>query len=277
VASDPPDLFQQIAQMRDEEIHLDQAALAIARDEFQELDIAQYLKLLDVMASTIAELLPAGAAPHEQLDIMNDFLFNQRRFRGNTQNYYDARNSYLNEVLDRRTGIPITLSIIYIELARRLKLPVRGVNMPGHFIVRYDAPGVDLFVDPFNNGRVLQAEDCHEIILHLTGGRMSSFTDYLKPTSNRVILTRLLTNLKMIYFHQNDMPRSTRVLDRILLLNPQSTAEYKERGLLHFAQGRYRTALCDFIQFLNNSPESADTELVQQHIDAIISQMNQNN
>jgi regulator of sirC expression with transglutaminase-like and TPR domain len=246
------------------------ACFLIAACEYPDLDIKGYIRRLDMLSAGVAERMPVGADPLEQVTVINDFLFNQRRFKGNTENYYDPRNSYLNEVLDRRLGIPISLSILYMEVARRLRIPIRGVGLPGHFVVRYDAPKVDLFVDPFNNGRLLTSEDCHELVLRSLGGQHAiSFGHFLQPIGTRAVLVRVLTNLKVIYFHQSDAGRVVRVLNQIIQVNPNATDEYKERGLLHLAAQRYRAALVDLTTYLERCPDAPDADLVHHRIDII--------
>lgn len=269
--------FEELATRADDDIDLARAALLIARDEYPTLDVDAYLQRVDTLAAAVAERMPAKAAPPKQINVLNTFLFVERRFQGNTENYYDPRNSYLNEVLDRRTGIPITLCVLYAEIARRLKLPLRGVNMPGHFIVRYDAPGVDLFVDPFNAGRVLTEEDCHEVILKLAGSSVQSSAAYLAPASHRVILTRMLTNLKVIYMHSNDYPRTLRTLNRLLQLNPHAATEFKERGLVYAAGRQYHAALCDLITYLTNAPHAPDAPHIQEQIEQILTEIQRRN
>lgn len=266
----PHKSFAEFAAQPDDRIELARGALMIAADEYPGLGIEAYLKRLDTLAAGVAECMPAKASPRKQVTVINHFLFSQRRFRGNTENYYDPRNSYLNEVIDRRIGIPITLSLIYIEIGRRLGIPIRGVGLPGHFIVKYDRPGHEMFIDPFRRGQILAAEDCHEIVLQASD-RITSYGHFLEPISNRAILTRMLTNLKLIYIGQSDVARSIRVLDRLIQLNPGAIAEYKERGLLHLSGQCYRAALCDLITYMtNSSPTCPDATLIYEQIDHII-------
>ncbi|MGI8906044.1 MAG: SirB1 family protein [Candidatus Sumerlaeaceae bacterium] len=264
------DEFARVAGLPEAELDIGYAALLIAACEYPELDIKAYMRRLDMLSAGVAERMPSGADPLEQVTIINEFLFRQRHFRGNAENYYDPRNSYLNEVIDRRLGIPITMSILYIEIAKRLRLPIRGVGLPGHFVVRYDAPRIDLFVDPFNGGRLLTSDDCHELVLRSLGGHHAvSFGHFIQPIGNRSILIRVLTNLKVIYFHQSDAERVVRALNQIIQLNPQSTDEYKERGLLHLAAHRYRAALVDLTTYLERCPDAPDADLVHHRVDMI--------
>lgn len=261
--------FARLAGLSDSEIDLGHAALLIAGCEYPDLDIRGYIRRLDMLASGVAERMPAGAKPLQQVEILNDFLFQQRRFRGNAENYYDPRNSYLNEVLDRRIGIPITLSVVYMEIARRLNIPIRGVGLPGHFVVSYDVRGVNLYIDPFNGGKLLSSEDCHEMVFRALGTTGVSFGHFLQPVTNRAILTRILTNLKVIYLHQNQADKAVRVLNQVIFLNPMATEEFKERGLLHLASRRYRAALVDLTTYLERCPNAPDAQAIHHRVDMI--------
>jgi len=263
------DEFARLAGLSDSDIDLGHAALLIAGCEYPDLDIRNYIRRIDMLASGVAERMPSDAGPIQKVEILNDFLFRQRRFRGNSENYYDPRNSYLNDVLDRRIGIPISLSVLYIEMSKRLQMPIKGVGLPGHFVVCYDQPGVNLFVDPFNAGRTLTSEDCHEMVFRAVGTTGVSFGHFLQPLANRAILTRMLTNLKVIYLHQNDADRAVRVLNQIILLNPMATEEFKERGLLHLASRRYRAALVDLTTYLERCPNAPDAPAIHHRVDII--------
>lgn len=264
--------FSEIASQRDDEMDLAAGAFLIAADEYPDLDIRSYIRRLDMLASGVAERMPSGAPPLVQVGVINDYLFNQRRFRGNVENYYDPRNSYLNDVLDRRLGIPITLSVVYIEIASRLEIPIRGVGLPGHFVVKYDSPGCDLYVDPFNSGRILSTGDCTEFVLQAFG-QLTCLSDYLKPISNRMILTRMLMNLKVIFTQQGSWGRVLKLLDKFLLLQPESADGYKERAQLYLSIGQYRAALCDLINYMNLMPQAPDAEVIYQQLDHIISML----
>jgi regulator of sirC expression with transglutaminase-like and TPR domain len=264
------DEFVRVAGLKEDEIDLGYAAFLIAACEYHDLDVPGYLRRLDMLSAGVAERMPASADPLEQVGVINEFLFRQRHFRGNSENYYDPRNSYLSDVLERRLGIPISLSVLYAEVAKRLRLPIRGVGLPGHFVVRYVAEGVDLFVDPFNGGRLLASEDCHEMVMRaLERQHPVSFGHFLEPIGTCAILIRMLTNLKIIYIHQSDFERVIRTLNQIILVNPKATDEYRERGLVHLAGRRYRAALVDLTTYLERCPDAPDADLIHHRIDMI--------
>jgi regulator of sirC expression with transglutaminase-like and TPR domain len=273
MSADLPTDFAEIAAQPDNEMNLAVGALLIATDEYPDLDVASYVRRLDMLAAGVAERLPRGASPETQVGVINDYLFNQRRFRGNTENYYDPRNSYLNDVLDRRLGIPITLSLVYIEIASRLGIPIRGVGLPGHFVVKYDAPGVDLYIDAFSGGRVLSSSDCTDFVLQSFGGQLTCLSDYLTPISHRMLLTRMLMNLKLIFMRHGAADRVLRIIDKFLQLHPENAEGYKERAQLHINLHHYRAALCDLINYLNLVPNAADAEIIQQQLDVIVSRL----
>ncbi|WP_208341915.1 SirB1 family protein, partial [Aetokthonos hydrillicola] len=153
--------FQEI-QQPDECIDLAKAALYIAQEEYPELDPEEYLNALDTMAGEAEERLPYPRYPLRVIQAINQYLYDDLGFAGNRKDFYDPRNSFFNEVIDRRVGIPITLSLVYLEIARRIDFPMVGVGMPGHFLIRPDLPEMELFVDPFNSGEVMFAQDCQE-------------------------------------------------------------------------------------------------------------------
>lgn len=265
----PGDQFALLAALPDPRIDLGRAALLLAADEYPDLDIDHALRRLDMLAANVAERIDPDAGPVDHADVLCEYLFRQRGFAGDTENYFDPRNSYLNDVLERRVGLPITLSVLAIEVGRRAGLPVRGVGLPGHFVCRYDAPGVELFFDPFHGGRHLTAAECHEIALRAMNGYGFSNRQFLEPVGPRAILTRMLVNLKGIYLHQGDMERTVRTVDRLLHLNPGSAGEHRDRGLLHLGARRWHAALQDLSAYLTLNPEAPDADLVHRRIEGI--------
>ncbi|HEU4390810.1 MAG TPA: transglutaminase-like domain-containing protein, partial [Blastocatellia bacterium] len=232
--------FQEIAFLSEDEIDLAEAALLIAAIEYPNLEPATYLKELDNFAARAGELLTPSAAPLEKIDAINGVLFRELGFCGNRENYYDPRNSFLNEVIDRRTGIPITLSVVYIEVARRASLPLAGVGMPAHFLVKHSD---DAFIDPFNAGRVLSPSDSAGLLAQMSGGNIDFQPQYLSAVPKKQILTRMLANLQGIYTRGADYGRALRVLDHSLILNPDSQSHIRDRARLLFALGRRADAL----------------------------------
>jgi regulator of sirC expression with transglutaminase-like and TPR domain len=189
--------FIQEIQQPDETIDLERAALYIALEEYPDLDVDTYIHALDGMAATIKERLPAEFYPLKILKTIQQYLYDDLGYAGNRAEYYDPRNSFLNQVLDRRTGIPITLSIVYLAIARRINFPMIGINMPGHFLIRPIADDLEIFVDPFHGGEILFWQDCEELLVKVFDHPVQLKPEYLAAVSNRQLLGRLLTNLSL--------------------------------------------------------------------------------
>ncbi|MCG8417396.1 MAG: transglutaminase-like domain-containing protein [Proteobacteria bacterium] len=215
-------LFAHIVNRPDDEVELDVAALLIGEWEYERLDVARYLGMLDHIASA-AERRVEEARPFDAIRAINRTLFEVQGFRGNLEDYYDPRNSFLCEVLDRRTGIPITLSVLYIEVARRMGVSIRGVSFPGHFLVRYDV-GEDsaLIIDPFRSGEIRDAESLQKLLQRASGDDAELTPALLAPVSKKDILVRMLTNLVRIYSRNGDVERSIEALQRVLILEPHN-------------------------------------------------------
>lgn len=250
--------FSRIAALPDHEIEVDTAALLIAAGEYPELDLAAEHGALDSLAAAASHLPSNDADPLYSLNRLSEYLFDELGFKGNEEDYYDPRNSYLNEVLGRRRGIPITLSLLYIEVGKRLGLPLLGVGMPGHFLVRHT--GVDdLFIDPFNGGILLSADECARLSTTINATDRPWDPHYLDPVTNREFVARMLRNLKAIYWQSEDPQRSLRVLNWLVALEPNVTRDLMERGIVNYRLGRLREALGDLSGYVASEP--ADSEL----------------
>ncbi len=256
--------FYQEIHQPDEQIDLAAAALYIAQEEYSDLDVEEYLNALDTMAAEVEERLPAEPYPLRILQAINQYLYEDLKFSGNTESYYDPRNSYLNEVIDRRTGIPITLSLVYLELARRIHFPMVGIGMPGHFLIRPIGDEMEIYVDPFHQGEVLFAQDCQERLSQIYGKPIEIRPEFLQPISPRHFLARMLSNLKAIYLTQSDIPRSLAVIERILLLFPDAAMEQRDRGLLYYQTGRWTEACQDLENYLAQVPAPDDAAVMQE-------------
>ncbi len=254
------------AEIQAEPIDLGRAALWIAQEAYPDLDVEEYLAALDEMAAELQERLPRERYPLRILKALNQYLFEDLGFRGNHHNYYDPRNSFLNEVIDRRTGIPITLSIVYLELARRVDFPMAGVGMPGHFLVRPLFEGAEIFVDPFHQGEILFPEDCQERLAQIYGPGVPWQDHYLQPTPPRLILVRLLNNLKQIYLRRGDLEPALAAVERILLLIPEALVHLRDRGLLYYRLGRWQEARRDLRQYLAQAPYASEINPVDIHL-----------
>jgi regulator of sirC expression with transglutaminase-like and TPR domain len=245
---------------------LDRAALELATLEYPDLNIDIWLDALDRHAEEIGRRVPANAAGGDFIDAANRYLFEEQQFTGNQANYYDPRNSCLNDVLALRTGIPITLSVVYMEVARRLSRPVYGVGLPGHFIVQYDDGMVSEYLDPFHGGARLSAGACFQLAREATGTDIPADASLLAPVTHRQILERMVNNLRGVYFSRQNFPKALRILDFTLQVHPGSTEDYKQRGLVHAGLGNTRAALSDLERYLALATGAADRGEIENHI-----------
>ena len=258
--------FAALAERAQGEFRLAEGALLIAQEEYPTLDVEAYLQRLDAMAEAVSTHLGLEMDPQRIVTQINTYLFDEQGFHGNVEDYYDVRNSFLNDVLERKTGIPITLSVVYIELARQVGLPIVGVGMPGHFVVRYSAQPTVFWIDPFHRGQILTQEACQQLLERMYGQALAWSDAYIEPVSDHAILQRMLYNLKAIYVHQGDHRRALRVVERLLLLRPDGLTEVRDRGLLQARLGSLEAALDDLQHYLQLSPEASDAPLITQHI-----------
>jgi regulator of sirC expression with transglutaminase-like and TPR domain len=258
--------FGDLVAQPDDKLDLALASLLIAGLEYPTLEIPRYLGRLEQLGDEARERTrgaPAGS--DAALDALNRLLFEELGFRGNSEDYYDPRNSYLNDVLDRRTGIPITLSTLYMEVARRAGLEVAGVGLPGHFIVKVRLRRAEVLLDPYHGGARLSAADCQRRLDRIFEGRVRLRPELLAACSRKDILTRMLRNLKAIYAKAGDQARCLSVVDLLRLLDPESGEELRDRGLLYAALDCYGLALRDLEEYLARFPEVPEAaELVQQ-------------
>jgi regulator of sirC expression with transglutaminase-like and TPR domain len=233
------------------------AALAIARVEYPTLDAPRYLDRLDEMGARAAERLgPISELTSEAIQAFNEFLYDEEGFTGNREQYDDPRNSFLNEVLDRRTGIPISLAIVYLEVARRAKLAITGVNFPGHFLLR--APGGlagdELIIDPFHGGALLSEFDCRQLLRHHVGEEAAFDRSLLSPATRHDIVVRMLVNLKRLYVRMRSFPQARLVSTLLLTADPSAVHELRDRGLLAYHLEDFSSALRDLEEYLRLSP-----------------------
>lgn len=251
----------------DGEIDLAAGALAIAAEEYPQLQEAPYLRRLDLLAERVWDRTGQETAPVLVLESLGHVLFRENEFRGNAEAYYDPRNSFLNDVLDRKLGIPITLGIVTLEVGWRVGLPLSGINFPGHFLVRYEGDVARLLLDPFDGGRIRWADEGQELLDRAYGGMVRMREEFLRPATRVDILARVLTNLKGIYLNARDDARALAAVDRILLLRPSAMVELRDRGLLLARIGRTGEAKADLERYLDYSPAAPDAERVRSLID----------
>jgi regulator of sirC expression with transglutaminase-like and TPR domain len=269
--SGPTDRFAELMARDEAEIDLARACLLIAEDAYPGLDVDGYLGEIERFAVRLRGRLPPGESAEDRVIELNRFLFDDLGFTGNAEHYYDPRNSYLNEVLDRRTGIPITLSVLYMEIGRRIGLALEGVSFPGHFLVRLRLRGSILVLDPFSGGETQSEADLRERLRRVipegaTGGlpvEELPLDSFLEPASKRQILARLLRNLKGIYLGADRPQRLLDVLNRTLIVTPEAHGELRERGLLYQRMEAYRAALRDLQDYASLEPAAPDIEDVR--------------
>jgi regulator of sirC expression with transglutaminase-like and TPR domain len=242
--------FSQLASLADDRIDLAHGALLIAKAAYPDLNESFYLERLDRMAFRVKLDMTANTESEDIITELNYILFEQEKFRGNRENYYDPDNSFLNRVLDRKTGIPITLSLIYIEVAGRLGLDVRGIGLPGHFITAlYHAAG-KIFIDPFNRGEIRTVDECLEIVRANRGTTVTSDLHRLQPIGRKELLARMLRNLKFIYARQDNDVMLFKTIHWILTLQPEAPAELSARAMLYEAMGNPSLAVKDWQRYI---------------------------
>ncbi len=250
--------------VEDEKIDLIRSALVIARTEYPALDIDEYAGRIELM-SRRAAALAAGLGASGIRAALNHVIFEQANLRGNREDYYDPRNSFLNDVLDRGLGIPLTLSIIYMEIAQRVGFLLSGVGMPGHFLLRHCGDdGQETLIDCFNRGDILSRQDCQSRHDEIYSGEMVLRPEFLHPISRRQILTRMLNNLKTVYLSTRNFRKALPIADLILVIHPQSAEDVKQRALLRYSMGMQALAAQDLDEYLKISPTASDGEEVRQ-------------
>jgi len=268
--SDPATLAQAFAalvgqEVEDERIDLVRAALTIAQTEYPDVAIDVYHGRIEELARRVKRLVPDLGDPSESIAALNRVLFEEEGFRGNGEDYYDPRNSFLNDVLDRKLGIPITLAVVYMEVARRVGFPLVGVGMPGHFLLKhYDVEGREILIDPFNRGSILTAKDCQRALDEIYGGEMPLQPEFLMAVSRRQVLVRMLNNLKSIYLSVRNFRKALPIVDLILAIYPRSPEDVKQRALLRWSLGQTRGALADLDDYLKMSPDASDADEIRQ-------------
>lgn len=243
-------------------IPLDEAALAIAAEEYPRLDPAAELARLDELAARVLARAPPPARAASLLRALREVLAGEVGLRGSASDFDDPRSSFLNEVLDRKIGLPITLSLVYMEVGRRAGLPLDGIGLPGHFLTRYLSPsGAEVFLDAFHGGEVLSADDCLTRYRVRTGREVDR--RLLGPATPRQIVLRMLGNLRRLYAARNDDVRAWWVLDRILLTAPSQLAALRDRGLAAARLGATAAAARDLEAYLSRAADAQDADEIR--------------
>jgi regulator of sirC expression with transglutaminase-like and TPR domain len=254
----------------DSSIDLAGAALAIASTEYPSLDAPYYIGRLEALAQRVRSRMRSNPTARETIALLNRVLFDEDGLRGNLDNYYDPRNSFLNDVLDRKLGIPITLSVVYMEVARRVGFPVAGTGMPGHFLLKhYDGMSGEIVIDAFHRGRIVGSSECQQQLDEIYSGQVELQPEFLKAVSQREILTRMLNNLRQIYFTQKNLPKGLAILDLLLAIPPPSPDLLRERGLVRLSLDQLLGAARDFGGYLQVRPDAPDSDDVRETLDML--------
>lgn len=300
--------FEKLAQLPDDEIDLAEAALLIASLEYPGLNEVYYLNRLDEIADEARPLFASETNPHRNIEKLNLFLNQNMGFHGNETEYNDRRNSYLNDVLERRTGIPITLSLVYIELGKRLGLHFEGIGLPGHFIIRYrdletqplgsgdrvsmalenlerqeeaahasGSPNNEILLDPFNGGTILSEEDCIDLVRERYGRVLPLQPLFTRPVTNRQFLVRMLNNIKASCIGEEDYVRALQMQECLVILNPNSPEERRDRGVLYLRTGEIGPAVVDFRFYLRKAGDASDADLIRKQLSLAMDQFVQRN
>lgn len=248
----------------EEQISVAEAALWIATTEYPHLDRASYIARLDALAAPLPERIGAETDPLRIIAAINHRLFEEEGFHGNSEDYYDPRNSYLNDVMDRRVGIPIMLSTVYLEVAARLNFPLAGVGMPGHYLVRHRY--FDVFIDPYEKGEVLTIEQCQDRMHKALGQELPFERELLEPAPKLRTVMRMLNNLRNVYAGTRQFARALRIVELALALNPETGGEWevvmstdlRQRAGLLMEMRRYSQALATLERYLELDPKADD-------------------
>jgi regulator of sirC expression with transglutaminase-like and TPR domain len=258
--------FGDIASLEESVFPLDRAALCLGLEEYPALNIEEYLYKLDRLATRVDVMIGQDRSSASLLEGLNEVLFIQEGLQGNKDDYYDPRNSFLNEVLDRRTGIPISLSIIFMEVARRINCPIQGVGFPGHFLVKHVDRARETYIDVFNRGKIVSSNECQELLDEIYGGSVSIQPSFLQPMGKKGIVSRMLFNLKAIYYQREEYYKALTMVERILMLNPGTITEIRDRGLLFMQTSLFSKALSDLEYYLANTSAPEDATYIEGHI-----------
>jgi len=260
--------LQQVVSGPEEAIDLAEAALLIATHAYPELDVAHQLARIEELAKTLESRIQPDLGPSQRILALNEYLFAELGFAANEEDYYDPRNSCLNEVLERRVGIPITLSLLYMEVGGRIGLPLQGVSFPGHFLVKCALPEGTVVLDPYSGGISLGVADLQKRLHEVRGGEGSCaiVAGMLGAAGNKEIILRLLRNLKAVYLRNQQFDRALPILDWIIATVPDQPPELRDRGMIYQELECSRAALADFERYLELSPGCEDRDDIRSRI-----------
>jgi regulator of sirC expression with transglutaminase-like and TPR domain len=254
--------LHELVKKSERDFELGRTALHIAQEEYPQLPVERYMLRLDALAETVKDRLDDETAPPVVLGEVIHTLFEREGLRGNKESYHDPRNSFINDVLDRHLGIPLTLGIILLEVGWRLDLPLEGVSFPGHFLVRYRGGAEHLLIDPFDGGRIRTENQAQEVLDQNYGGVVRMQPAFLRAASKLDMIRRLLVNLKGLYVNVKDNERALAVVERLLLIEPASPGERRDRGMLLLKLGRREEAQEQLRRYLAFAPGAADARRI---------------
>ena len=255
--------LHELVKRSERDFELGRTALHIAQEEYPQLPVERYMLRLNALAETVKDRLDDETAPPVILGEVIHTLFEREGLRGNKESYHDPRNSFINDVLDRHLGIPLTLGIILLEVGWRLDLPLEGVSFPGHFLVRYRGAAEHLLIDPFDGGRIRTESQAQEVLDQDYGGVVRMQPAFLRAASKLDMIHRLLVNLKGLYVNVKDNERALAVVERLLLIEPASPGERRDRGMLLLKLGRREEAQEQLRRYLAFAPGAVDARRIR--------------
>ena len=260
--------LREIVSGDEDDINLAEAALLVATHACPGLDVSRYLARLDELGTTLRSRIPAEATVSERIAALNQYLFGDLGFAPNTEDYYDPRNSFLHDVLERRVGIPITLSVLYMEVGRRIGLPLQGVSFPGHFLVKCAVAEGMVVLDPYSGGVSLGVVDLQKRLREVQGGEVSRaiVASLLVAAGKKDIILRMLRNLKAIYLREHELDKALVIMDGIVAAAPDQALELRDRGMVYQELECFRAALADFQHYLQRTPAAEDRDDVRRRI-----------
>jgi len=271
--------FRALIRRPEAQIDLADAALCIAWEDQGAGDPQATLRELDAIAGAARPRITGLTRPPNIVGALNGYLFDELGFRGNTWSYSDPENSFLDHVLETRAGLPIALAVIYIEIGRRLSLPIVGLALPGHFLARYVAPEIgDVYVDPFNRGRLWTRAECERQVAGFYGTVTPALLEQvMAPPTKRAILVRMLRNLKSTYIERGDEVHALAAVERIILIEPDAPQDLRDRGPLRARHGQLLGALEDLDRYARHAPRAADMPQIRQQARALAERLAQGN
>lgn len=250
------------------DIPLTEAALLVASHRYPNLDVRHYLNVIEELGSALAARVDDDAGPAERVAALNHYLFDELGFKPNGEDYYDPRNSLLNYVVERRTGIPITLSLVYMAVGNHVGLAFNGVCYPGHFLVKCELPDGMIVLDPFSKGQSLGISDLQSRLRETRGGEVSRaiVAGLLVAASKREILLRMLRNLKAIYLRSHELDNVLAIMDWIVVADPGHATEVRDRGMVFQELECFRAAMSDFERYLELDPDCSDSDSIRRRV-----------